>query len=234
MCTRAGSFARFLPAVGLLLFLSPGSESHNSVARQCSSNVPTALHSQAHPGCPHPVDASTAREPIDWSPWTHPPECLEAELSPTTKYCVFTNSQHGNGGVSFITTPEIAADSADILNDSGYTHTKSFINNTAGVAYEIRDIPRKGKGLIAMRRIKRAEVIVADWAALIVNINFPTSVRRAQGYRLLHRATDQLSDPDTVLELAHRSSISSDIIEDILRTNAFSCMFHCESITPVR
>ncbi|KAI0376022.1 SET domain-containing protein [Hypomontagnella monticulosa] len=222
MCTRAGSFARLLCAVRLLLFISPGAESHNHATRQCSSSIPTSLHSLEQLGCPHPVDTSTAQEPIDWSPWTHPPECLPAELSPDTKYCVFTNSQHGNGGVSLITTPEIAADSADILNDSGYTHMKSFVNNSAGVAYEVGDIPGKGKGLIATRRIGRAEVIMADWAALIVNLNFPTSVRRMKGYRLLHRATDQLSDPDMVLELAHRSSVSSDILEDILRTNAFS------------
>ncbi|KAI2615974.1 hypothetical protein GGR54DRAFT_610661 [Hypoxylon sp. NC1633] len=63
---------------------------------------------------------------------------------------------------------------------------------------------------------------MADWASVIVDLNFPTSVKRAQGYRLLHKATDQLSDPDRVLQLARSSAFSADIIEDVLRTNAFS------------
>ncbi|KAI2465176.1 SET domain-containing protein [Annulohypoxylon bovei var. microspora] len=225
MCTQASQCTGFICVVSLLMFVGSCAASHGqipAVVRQCALNIPTALQSQHQLGCPHPIDGSTAQEPIDWSPWTHPPQCIHAERSPATKYCVFTNSQHGNGGVSVIATPETAADSVEILNDSGYTHTKSFTDNDAGAAFEVIDIPGKGKGVLATRRISRAEPIMADWASLIVDLNFPTSVKRAQGYRLLHIATDQLSDPDHVLELARSSSFSGDIVEDVLRTNAFS------------
>ncbi|XDG08662.1 hypothetical protein ABKA04_008277 [Annulohypoxylon sp. FPYF3050] len=116
----------------------------------------------------------------------------------------------------------MAADSTDILNDSGYTHTKSFTDDDADAAFQVIDIPGKGKGVIARRHINRSEPIMADWASMIVDLNFPTSVKRAQGYRLLHVAIDQLLDPDMVLQLARSSSFSADIVEDVLRTNAFS------------
>ncbi|KAI1086166.1 SET domain-containing protein [Rostrohypoxylon terebratum] len=189
--------------------------------RQCPPDIPP-LQFQHQLGCPRPVDGNTDSRPIDWSPWTHPPLCIQGERSNTVKYCVFTNSQHGNGGISMITTPETAADSAEILNDSGYTHTKSFVDSDADAAFQVIDIPGKGKGVVARRQINRSEVIMADWASIIVDLDFPTSVKRIQGYRLLHVAIDQLSDPDLVLQLARSSSFSADIVEDVLRTNAFS------------
>ncbi|KAI1383977.1 SET domain-containing protein [Hypoxylon trugodes] len=232
MRTRARSYMGFLGAVGFLLFACPQAKGQSRISAasgQCPLNIPRALQSQAQLGCPHPVDGSTGQHPIDWSPWTHQPECIHGDRSPETKYCVYSNSQHGHGGVSIITTPEIAASSVEILNDSGNTHLKSFINNTTGPAYEVADIPGKGKGMVATRHIKQAEPIMADWAAIIVNLDFPTSVRRLQGYRLLHKAADQLLDPDRVLTLARSSAFSGDIMEDVLRTNAFSFTLSGES-----
>ncbi|KAI1375495.1 SET domain-containing protein [Hypoxylon crocopeplum] len=231
MRIRTSPSAGFLSAVGLLIFTSPRAVSHSHLSTavgQCLLNTPMTLQSQGQLGCPHPVDWSKASQPVDWSPWTHPPECVETEKSPTTKYCVFTNSQHGNQGVSIITTPEAAANSVEILNDSGYTHTKPFVNDSVEAAYKMADIPGKGKGLVATRRINRTEVIMADWASVVVDLNFPISVRRAQGYHLLHRAADQLSDPDRVLQLARNSASSADIMEDVLRTNAFSFSLYGE------
>ncbi|KAI1806354.1 SET domain-containing protein [Daldinia bambusicola] len=222
MKTRACSLPRFLGAVG---YLMPHVASHTHISAaigQCPLDLPEELQTQARLGCPHPVDGKTADRPVDLSPWTHPPECVDSKKTPGSSYCVYSNSQHGNGGVSLITTPETAASTVEILNDSGYTHIKHFLNNSAGPAYEVTDIPGKGKGVIATRHIKRAEAIMADWAVLIVSLDFPTAVMRTQGYRFLHTAVDQLADPDRVLSLARSSSFSVDIIEDILRTNSFS------------
>ncbi|KAI0879791.1 SET domain-containing protein [Annulohypoxylon maeteangense] len=216
---------RQLCAIGPIIFGSLCAASRGqipAVVGQCPLDIPVALQSQYQLECPQPVDGDTARQPIDWSPWTHLPQCIYAEGPTATKYCVFTNSRHGNGGISMITTPETAADSIEILNDSGYTHTKSFADSDTDAAFEVIDIPGKGKGVIARRRINRAEAIMADWASMIVDLNFPTSVKRIRGYRLLHLAADQLSDPDLVLQLARSSSFSADIVEDVLRTNAFS------------
>lgn len=225
MYHQPGSLTRFCCAVGLLISLSRRVISHSYIPGtlgQCPLNIPAVLQSQDHLGCSHLVDGSVSHQPIDWSPWTHPPECVHVEKSPATQYCVYSNSQHGNGGVSIITTPEIAASSLEILNDSGETHLRSVANDSAGAAYEVAEIPGKGMGLVATRRINRAEAIMADWASLVVHLDFPTSVKRMKGYRLLHRAVDQLLEPDRVLELARSSTFSNDIVEDVLRTNAFS------------
>ncbi|OTB00691.1 hypothetical protein M426DRAFT_267234 [Hypoxylon sp. CI-4A] len=225
MCTRACLSAKFLRTVGLFLLVSTRVTSHSQIASavgQCPLDIPAELQPQTQFGCAHAVDDSTSHHHINWSPWTHLPECVQAQNSASTKFCVFSNSRHGNGGISLITTPETAANSAELLNDSGYTHFKTFINSTAEPPYEVIDMPGKGKGTIATRHIKRAEVIMADWAALIVNLDFPTSVRRTLGYEYLHVAADQLSDPDRVLQLGRSNPFAADIMEDVLRTNAFS------------
>ncbi|KAI0178494.1 SET domain-containing protein [Hypoxylon sp. FL1284] len=223
MHTRPGLPPRFICVVGLLLTSQAACHSHvPAPIGQCPSNIPVALRSNASLVCTLPVDEHVIQQPVAWSPWTHAPECVHAPRSPGTKYCVFTNSQHGNGGVSIITTPEIASDSIEALDDSGDTHLRSVVKNSTEPAYRVADIPGKGKGIIATRHIKRAEAIMADWASLMVYLDFPTSVKRAQGYRYLHRAVDQLSDPDRVLQLARSSNFANDIVEDVLRTNAFS------------
>ncbi|KAI1500179.1 hypothetical protein F5X99DRAFT_410330 [Biscogniauxia marginata] len=190
--------------------------------KQCILDVPAAEHHDTKLRCPLPVDDEVGQKPVDWSPWTHPPECLQAEGGSTLKYCVFTNSHQGNEGISIITKPETAAESVEMLNDQGLLHTRLLKNNGTKLAYEIVETPPNGKGVVAARQISRSEVIMTDWASVILDISFPSSVRRSQGYRLLHRAADQLSDPDKVLQLARSSTTAADIMEDVLRTNAFS------------
>ncbi|KAL7620593.1 hypothetical protein AAE478_009588 [Parahypoxylon ruwenzoriense] len=203
-----------------------GSYSHVAASfGQCPLNIPAGLQLPAQLECPRPIADSTAYGPIDWSPWTHPPDCLQADKSPATKYCVFSNSQFGNQGISIVTTPETAANGIEILSDPGYTITKSLANGQAGTAYEVVELPGKGKGVVAIRHISRAEVIMVDWALLMVDLDFPVSVNRSRGYKLLHKAADQLSDPDRLLQLARSSAFSADIVEDLLRTNAFSYNF---------
>ncbi|KAI1761147.1 SET domain-containing protein [Hypoxylon sp. FL1150] len=188
---------------------------------QCSLDIPSALQPQKSSECSHLVDEDVAHLPIDYSPWTHAIDCMHVPKSPDTKYCVFSNSRHGNGGVSIVTTPEIAANEIEMLNDSGDTHFRSA-NISAEPAWKVVDIPGKGKGVVATRHIKRSEAVMADWASLVVHLDFPTSVKRLEGYRHLHIAVDQLSGPDRVLGLARSSTFSNDIVEDVLRTNAFS------------
>ncbi|KAI6086752.1 SET domain-containing protein [Hypoxylon rubiginosum] len=212
MGSRLGLSVGFISILSLLLTTRGVCHGHIPARiGQCSLNIPSALQPQTHLGCSHLVDEDVTHQPIDYSPWTHPVDCMHVPNSPSTKYCVF----------SIITTPEIAATEIEILNDSGDTQFRS-VNSSAGPAWKVVDIPGKGKGIVASRFIKRSEAIMVDWASLVVHLDFPTSVKRLQGYRHLHRAVDQLSDPDRVLELARSSTFSNDIVEDVLRTNAFS------------
>ncbi|KAI0015711.1 hypothetical protein F4780DRAFT_49156 [Xylariomycetidae sp. FL0641] len=194
----------------------------DTAEKSCVSGIFEANEGNPRIRCALPVDDGASNQPVEWSPWTHFPGCKRAVNNPQTKYCVYSNSRHGHKGVSIITTPETAANNVEMLTDGGPSETRLGLNGTTKMAYQTIDVASKGKGVVAMRPIPRREEIMTDWASIVVSLDFPTSVRRETGYELLHRAADQLSDPDRILDLGTSSTTSADIIEDILRTNAFS------------
>jgi hypothetical protein len=83
------------------------------------------------------------------------------------------------------------------------------------------DVPGKGKGLVAVRPIKQYEEILVDYATLLVDIDFTTKVPAFLGYRLLHAAVDRLSDPASILDLGQSNGFAQDVVENVIRTNAF-------------
>ncbi len=194
------------------------------VALACHS-VKSASHSAQFPfgfppteqACPLPVDDNKATWPSPTFPWTHPPEC-EHSTDQTTKYCAYTHSGHGSRGWSLITTPETAAESVALLSKP---LNASNPRRSLDAPYKIVDIPGKGKGLVATRAIQQYEEILVDYATVMVDIKFPMEVQADLGYRLLHAAVDQLSDPASVLELDQRNGYAQDNVENILRTNSF-------------
>lgn len=216
-----------------LLLLAQALLARASSLDACSATVPAALKQRAHSdrdgACPLPVDD----RPETWpplggpTPWTHPPEC-EYAAGRAAKYCAYTNSRHGPRGWSIVTTPETAADSVGILdtplddNNKNSLNVSSSSSRHAGTApYKIVDIPGKGKGLVATRRIARHDEILADYATVLVDIAFATRVPALLGYRLLHAAVDRLADPGSILELGRSSDFALDEVENVLRTNSF-------------
>ncbi len=225
-----------------------------AVAKECPLKIHPALQPHGRFGCPVAIDEETAGlQPVNWSPWTYPPECLHAGSSGrsnVTKYCLYTNSVHGHKGVSLITTPETAANAVEMLDDFNQDFLRplgSHVNvprnsssraDGAGAgdavsgsgyymgeggnrSYEVTDIPGKGKGLVATRRISRSEVIMIDFASLVVDVAFPGAVRRLDGYELLDEAVQQLADPERVLKLVRKREHPPNVAEDVLRTNSF-------------
>jgi len=124
----------------------------------------------------------------------------------------------GNNGVSIITTSEIAASSPELL-----AKLTTPIVETASVEfpYTVRDIPGKGKGLFAARRIARGEVFLEDYPSVLADVEFPGRVRRDQGQLLLQRAIEQLGQAEEVLSLARSSTAGAPVQEDVMRTNTF-------------
>lgn len=255
MGPRLGAKTSLLQSAQLLLttcILQPvgGTEVRlAAVTKECPPKIHPSLQPHGLFGCPMAIDEETAGpRPVDWSPWTHPPECLTAGYDPKngTKYCIYTNSAHGHRGVSLITTPDTAANIVEMLDDfnpdfmreqlgpyrptNNRTYAVPIRRDTgAGLpesvgeqrSYEVVDIPYKGKGVIATQRIKRGEVIMVDFASLVLHLAFPGSVRRLDGYELLLKATRQLAEPERVLGLARRRDHPPNVVEDVLRTNAF-------------
>ncbi|PKS06746.1 hypothetical protein jhhlp_006820 [Lomentospora prolificans] len=152
-------------------------------------------------------------KPNEWFPWTHRPYCAD------TPYCVFTNAHfQGNQGVSIITTPELAAGTLDKLEE---TFTTVFQRTKRGPLYRVVDIPGKGRGAVAARKIKRGEKFMVDYAGLIADTAFPKSTKLAQGKKLLETAVDQLPRGGAIRDLAKSTNTTERVIEDLLRTNSF-------------
>lgn len=213
--------SHYSPAVvSLLLHVFPIAAEDTGIAtKHCLTNPPHALRHDTQLRCPPPIDETIGSLPVDWSPWTHRPECVDAESDPTTKYCVYSNSRHGSQGISILTKPKTAADSAGMLNEE--FHGGHGINSTTP-SYAIVNIPGKGKGVVATRKISRAEAFMTDWASVVLDLSFPKAVQQQVGHQYLHLAAEQLADPDRVLGLGRSSTKAVDIMEDILGTNSFS------------
>ncbi|KAK0648930.1 hypothetical protein B0T16DRAFT_436046 [Cercophora newfieldiana] len=161
------------------------------------------------------VDSS---KPTSYSPWTHAPICEVSAADPSKKYCVYTNSRHGRRGISLLAKPEVAADNTGLLDE--------YLNVTApeDEPFKIVDIPGKGKGVVATRHIKRYDTIMLDYSVLLIDMAFAAEVPAEKGYKLLHRAVDGLSDPESVRNLGQSNGLAKDPIENVLRTNGFHTM----------
>ncbi|KAI1418777.1 hypothetical protein F5Y12DRAFT_789601 [Xylaria sp. FL1777] len=209
-----------LAAISLILrALLILAEETGITTKHCPTNPPHALRHHGQLRCPPPIDESIGSQPVDWSPWTHQPDCVRVEKESSLKYCLYSNSRHGYQGISIITKPKTAADSANMLNEEfpgGHD-----INGTTS-SYEIVDIHLKGKGVVATRKIHRAEAFMADWATVLLDLSFPKVMQQQIGHQFLHLAAEQLSDPGKVLGLGRSSPRAIDIMEDILGTNSFS------------
>ncbi|KAK3305864.1 uncharacterized protein B0T15DRAFT_533659 [Chaetomium strumarium] len=171
--------------------------------------------------------------PSDWAPWSPRPSCVqpshEYDSEPTD--CLFTfPTFRGNQGISLITTPHIAASIVDTLDDSrasaGLRPNHSNLrqereNKTA--AYEIRDLPGRGKGLVAKRRFARHETIMVGFPVLIVRLDFINEDRysRRQKQTMMERSVKQLPQGQQEAVLALQRNTGGEPILDTLRTNGF-------------
>ncbi|KAK3339639.1 hypothetical protein B0T25DRAFT_574545 [Lasiosphaeria hispida] len=90
----------------------------------------------------------------------------------------------------------------------------------------LRDLPGRGKGLVATRPVARRAVLMVDWAALLVDAEFPQRVRRALGREMLMEAIGGLErgGREVVLGLARSSSDPGGVLaaEDVVKMNSFS------------
>jgi len=173
--------------------------------------------------CPIPVNELTASRTDTWSPWSHRPEC-NALGKVRSQYCIFTDDTfRGGQGMSILTTADVASGLTNVLDDSNVP--PSFRHFLAGgvdeAPYKIVDIPGRGKGAIATRKIKELETVMMSYPALLA-INDIEGASYGEIMRLLEKGVDQLSPQErgNVLSLS-RSNYGESPIGDIARTNSF-------------
>ncbi len=147
-------------------------------------------------------------------------------------YCLYTDSLFAGGqGVSLITTPHTAADTlgADALEDRPYhggSRKRSYLPgpvvNAEGPAYSIEQTPGKGLGVVAKRKIRQGEIIMLDFAALIVGKMFLEDTEPRLRRRVLKRGIAQLPESTQEKIFALAKSTGGEEIDDILGTNTCS------------
>jgi hypothetical protein len=167
---------------------------------------------------------STTSSGSGHEPWTYPPYCAGE-----AGYCAYTNANiYGTGrGVSVIDggskdgKPPAVSAAERIANAAVQLSPKELDPDPP---FEVRDIPGKGKGLVATRKIPRGKVFMIDRAAVIADADMPAKMLRSDGHDMLWKAFEQHPLAVELLDLA-RSSLDQDDIpapEDIMKTNSFN------------
>jgi hypothetical protein len=150
------------------------------------------------PSC---LDSHIPSRPSAWHPWTHKPYCISASDSP---WCVFTDAAHG---ISVIAPPDEAADvlhpDTHLLRDEdGLLSLFAADKVLKPRSYEVREIPGKGKGAVATRRIAKGKVVLVDTVSVLAAVEYPADVLREEVQDLLRVAAAQLGEPGRVTGLA--------------------------------
>jgi hypothetical protein len=172
----------------------------------------------------------------DWSAWSQEPFCPapkepEEHEASVPADCVFTLATfRGNQGISLITTPDLAASIAEYLDDSHVSPRLRRQLSDSGLdeqedttAYEIRDIPGRGKGLVAKHGIAKHDIVMAGFPVLVIRLDFINEDRYTprQKRRMMERSVAQLPPAQKKSIMALARNTGGDPIIDVLRTNGF-------------
>jgi hypothetical protein len=228
------SLSRTLTAAYLLsiCWLSAASRQPGESLPHPTSEIPHYFHlPDAQQQCPLARDDKSGSDPEDWLPWTHKPYCFESltGLEKHPKFCTLSNINYGAHGISLVTLPHVGASTQTLLDEEPLSlflrpdQIKDW--DTRELPYEVKDIPGKGKGLVATRLIDRYETFMIDRPVIIADISISDTEGTARMHQqlLLNRAADQLVDPNIVRNLSCDSKYAQgeDVIEDVFVTNAF-------------
>ncbi|KAL2176570.1 uncharacterized protein P884DRAFT_202686 [Thermothelomyces heterothallicus CBS 202.75] len=169
----------------------------------------------------------------DWSPWSYQPFCLKPaaeEDEPAPADCVFTlTAFRGNQGISLITTPNLAASIVTKLDDSRVPPGLRYQLVDAGgaqgqtAAYEIRDLPGRGKGMVAKRKFAEHETIMVGYPVLVVRLDFLNGdgLTDREKRVMMETSVKQLPPKQNWALKSLARSTGGEPILDIIRTNGF-------------
>jgi hypothetical protein len=202
--------------VGLLLGTAAADASASR--KQCAHPQQHLLSDQT-PICLQ--ESSKEKTPVS-KPFNHPTWSHEAfcKSRKGKKYCTQTTEKFRAHGLSIISTPAAAE-----AISGAFPFTASARQVPDGY-FTIQSIPGKGFGLVATRPIPRATTILLDSPRIIASAQFPVHLSHAQGTSMFSRALTQLPPVDREIVLRLDKSLGGSDIEDIMKTNAFSCQMH--------
>lgn len=174
-----------------------------------------------------------------YSPWSHKPFCTQSTSlkSLGQKFCVYTSNTTGPNGLSLVASPAAARLATKYLDDNPLENfltvpeAEALFFNPA--PYKIVDIPGKGKGVVATRRIKQFETFMVDQAAIVMDMALEKSITSKENLKLLKVGVEQLRVPEVVRSLSAKhgggdkfgrddlEGLDGKEEEDVMMTNSF-------------
>ncbi|SPO05127.1 uncharacterized protein DNG_07812 [Cephalotrichum gorgonifer] len=209
---------------------SAGRSGEHRPPQQCRWDSGSRLRLGGEPSCVALVDDRTAAEIGSWEPWAYAPHCVyPPEQGSASKLCVYTyHSANGEAGLSLIATPEMASFVAGILSARsepwGEFPSWQLSPGEARRAYEVVEVPGKGLGVVARRKIHRGEVIIRETPFVLGFTSDPGAAAGGEKPGLVEVAFTRL--PEWHLERLSGMAVSTggEWHEDVMRTNTFGVM----------
>ncbi|KAK0619545.1 hypothetical protein B0T14DRAFT_566384 [Immersiella caudata] len=172
-------------------------------------------------------------------PWSFPPHCTPPGSKNQPKLCTFTvTSLRGDGGISLVTTPQVGAHLAHVLQDAdiawlekqrGYPLAaapdtpyviKTAPKETSHDAKESKKKETKGLGVFAKRLIKEGEILMAE-PPIMVRLTEQRYWKVRDVYQALSQASVRLPLREKEKLLGLSRSGKGYVVDDVLKTNVF-------------
>jgi hypothetical protein len=239
--TEVGISSRRLACAAAAIFLLARPSAHAARVPQPEHGVCTwTPYGSSYPlgerqTCSKPVNVLNLTQRADWAPWSHKPYCPGARnaSNPAEQFCVYTSATfRGHHGISLVTSPELSSIIGDTLDDSVVppalrdhisSPLMSDITPPGDLPYVVKDLPGRGKGVVATRNISRWEIVMVSFPAIMAPMEFldTDNLRDKDKVNLLARVVRRLPQHEqkTIFSLAR--SVGGALVEDILRTNIF-------------
>ncbi|KAK4222034.1 hypothetical protein QBC38DRAFT_539844 [Podospora fimiseda] len=147
--------------------------------------------------CPLPEVIATGKAPVAWS---FPPNCItppptENKTSPKPD-CLFSSTAFRNGhGISLVASTITTSHLIGIgsFNDEPLPLAAQR-RESLGPAYKIVPVEGKGMGVVSARHIKRGEIIMMDYPAVLIGTSFLANSKPHHRRRILKKAIKQLPE----------------------------------------
>lgn len=151
------------------------------------------------------------------SPWTSQSHCRIG----TESFCVFSSKDFAGGrGISILTTPDRAASLQQLpaFVDAG---ALAGINEQPSPPFEERELPGRGRGLIANKMLHRGDRIFAHTPILMLDGDSFGDLEKKEWLDLEHAAVDNLPLKTKNMFSALYGRPMVDPVSDRIDTNAF-------------
>ncbi|KAK4445458.1 hypothetical protein QBC34DRAFT_472363 [Podospora aff. communis PSN243] len=158
-----------------------------------SPNYPPGRLAPHPQTCPLPGHLGIIPSLPSLIPWSHAPKCTTA-TNTTRLDCLFSSSTFRNGhGISIITSTTTMSNLVSVSAfDDRPAPLAAAKREALGPTYKITPVEGKGLGLIATRKIKRGEIIMVDYPAVLMSMEYLASSKAHHRRRLMRKAMEQL------------------------------------------